>query len=190
MLPKVFVTGFVRSRMPFILKPIFLLPLWSLKHFSTAKEPSISVKIFSVSFLFFSLAKSLDLKSYMHVVVFECEDFLVACYVLMTGPKANQTPSFTWCSDLQVTANQIILHIFQEQSRGLHTRLATVNHRRPFSDFSSGYRCLADHYLPQPTRHWQTTMFCSTPSIINDCLHLKFDEKFIDMMATAITGKC
>ena len=126
----------------------------------------------------------------MHVVVFECEDFLVACYVLMTGPKANQTPSFTRCSDLQVTANQIILHIFQEQSRGLHTRLATVNHRHPFSDFSSGYRCLADHYLPQPTRHWQTTMFCSTPSIINDCLHLKFDEKFIDMMATAITGKC
>ena len=31
----------------------------------------------------------------MHVVVFECEDFLVACYVLMTDPKANQTPSFT-----------------------------------------------------------------------------------------------
>ena len=39
--------------------------------------------------------KSLDLKSYMHVVVSECDDFLVARYVLTTGPKANQNPSFT-----------------------------------------------------------------------------------------------
>ena len=148
MLLKVFVTGFVRSPMPFILKPIFLLPLWSLKLFSTAKEP-FNKDIFS--FFSFLWQKSLDLKSYMHVLVFEREDFLVACYVLMTGPKANQTPSFTWCSDLRVTANQIILHIFQEQSRGLHTWLATVNHKRPFSDFSSGegglytcYHCLAN----------------------------------------------
>ena len=151
MLPKVFVTGFVRSWMPFILKPIFLLPLWSLKHFSTAKEP-FNKDIFSFfSFLFSGKIPGSQKLHACSVLVFECEDFLVACYVLTTGPKANQTPSFTWCSDLRVTANQIILHIFQEQSRGLHTWLATVNHKRPFSDFSSGegglytcYHCLAN----------------------------------------------
>ena len=37
--------------------------------------------------------------------------------------------------DLRVTANQIICHTFREKSRGLRTRLATVNHRRPFSHF-------------------------------------------------------
>ena len=47
-------------------------------------------------------------------------------------------PSFTWCSDLRVIANQIIYHTFQENSRGLHTRLAMPNHRRPFSNFSWG----------------------------------------------------
>ena len=47
-------------------------------------------------------------------------------------------PSFTWCSDLQVTANQIIYHTFREKSHGLHTRLAMPNHRGPFSDFSWG----------------------------------------------------
>ena len=45
-------------------------------------------------------------------------------------------PFPTWCSDLRVTANQIIFHTFRGKSRGLHTRLATVNHRRLFSDFS------------------------------------------------------
>ena len=74
---------------------------------------------------------TLDLKSYMRVVVSECDDFLIA-YVLTTGPRANQNPSFTWFNDLQVTANQIILHIFREQSRGLHSRLATVNHKHRF----------------------------------------------------------
>ena len=44
--------------------------------------------------LFFS-PKSLDLNSYMRVVVNGCDDFLIACYVLTTGPKANQKPSFT-----------------------------------------------------------------------------------------------
>ena len=44
--------------------------------------------------LFFS-PKSLDLNSYMLVVVNICDDFLIACYVLTTGPKANLKPSFT-----------------------------------------------------------------------------------------------
>ena len=52
-----------------------------------AKEP------FNKDFSFLS-PKSLDLKSYMHVVVCECDDFLVACYVLTKGPKANQNPSY------------------------------------------------------------------------------------------------
>ena len=33
------------------------------------------------------------------------DDFLVACYVLTTGPTANRDPSFTWGSHLRVTAN-------------------------------------------------------------------------------------
>lgn len=105
-----------------------LWPLWSLKHFVMAKEP------FNKDFSFLS-PKSLNLKSYMYVVVCECDDFLVACYVLTKGPKANQNPSLTCCSNLWGKANQIIFHTFREKSRGLHTRLATVNHRHPFSDF-------------------------------------------------------
>ena len=113
-----------------------LWPLWSLKHFMMAKEP------FNKDFSFLS-PKSLNLKSYMHVVVCECDDFLVACYVLTKGPKANQNPSLTCCSNLWGKANQIIFHTFWEKSRGLHTRLATVNHRHPFSDFPF-YHC--NHY--------------------------------------------
>ena len=41
----------------------------------------------------------------MRVVVRECDNFLFTCYVLTTGPKANQNLSFTWCSDLRITAN-------------------------------------------------------------------------------------
>ena len=84
----------------------------------------------------------------MRVVVSECDDFLVARYVLTTDPKANQNPSFTSCSDLRVTANQII-------TWPPFTRLATVNHRRPFSGLYTGYHCLAKfiNYLSQPTRH-------------------------------------
>ena len=102
-----------------------------------AKEP------FNKDFSFLS-PKSLNLKSYMHVVVCECDDFLVACYVLTKGPKANQNPSLTCCSNLWGKANQIIFHTFREKSQGLHTRLATVNHRHPFSDFPF-YHC--NHYI-------------------------------------------
>ena len=38
----------------------------------------------------------------------------------------------------QATANQIIFHTFREKSRGLHTQLATVNHRRPSPLFTTG----------------------------------------------------
>ena len=106
------------------LAAVFLRPLWSLKE----RLKNLWMKILV---LFFS-PKSLDLNSYMHLVVGECYDFLIACYVLTTGPKANQKPSFKWCSDLRVTANQIMFHTFREKSRGRHTRLATENLRRLF----------------------------------------------------------
>ena len=109
--------------MPFILKSVFLWPLWSLKLFSTATEP------FNKDFRFFSFLRN----TWIWITT-----YFATCYVLTTSPKANQNLSFTWCSDLRVTANQIIFHTFLEKSRGLHTRLATVNHRRPFSDFSWG----------------------------------------------------
>ena len=81
-------------------------------------------------FLFFS-PKSRFPKSYMSVVVRKGNNFLVTSYVLMMGPKANQNPLITWCSDLRI----IIFHTFQEKSHGLHTWLLVVNHRCPFSDF-------------------------------------------------------
>ena len=112
------------------LAPVFIRPLWSLK----VRLKNLSIKILV---LFFS-PKSLDLNSYMRVVVRECDDFLFACYVLTTSPKANQKFSFTWCSDLRVTANQIIFHTFWEKSRGLHARLATENHRRFFPAWEEG----------------------------------------------------
>ena len=101
-----------------------LTPFWSLKLFSTAKEP------FNKDFSFFSFLRN----TWIWIAT-----YYATCYVLTTGPKANQNLSFTWCSDVRVTANrQIIFHTFLEKSRGLHTRLTTVNHRRPFSDFSWG----------------------------------------------------
>ena len=103
---------------------VFLWPLWSLKLFRMAKEPFQK--------------RSLELNSYIHVVVRDCDNFPIACYVLTTGPKANQNPSFTWYSDLWVTANQIIFHTFWEKSHGLHTWLAMVNHRCPFCNFFWG----------------------------------------------------
>ena len=71
----------------------------------------------------------------------------------MTGPKANQNPAITWCthcSDLEITANQIIFHIFQQKSSGIHTKLAMVNHRCPFSDFYCGEGALVHrlHNIP------------------------------------------
>jgi len=63
--------------------------------------------------------KSVDLNSRMRVVVGVCDDFLIACYVLTTGPKANQ----------------IMFHTFRKKSRGLHTRLATENLRPLFPAF-------------------------------------------------------
>ena len=33
--------------------------------------------------------RSLELNSHIHVVVRDCDNFLIACYVLTTGPKTN-----------------------------------------------------------------------------------------------------
>ena len=62
------------------------------------------------------------LKEKIHVLMQVCQldtkSHNCFAWVLMTGPKANQNPSITWCthcSDLQITANQIIFHIFQEK---------------------------------------------------------------------------
>ena len=54
---------------------VFLCPLWSLKLFRMAKEPFQK--------------RSLELNSYIHVVVHDCDNFLIACYVSTTGPKTN-----------------------------------------------------------------------------------------------------
>ena len=51
-----------------------------------------------------------------------------------TARKVAQTETLT----TQATANQIIFHTFWEKSRGLHTQLATVNHRRPSPIFTKG----------------------------------------------------
>ena len=95
------------------------------------------------------------LKEKIHVLMqaFQLDTEIHYCFawVLMTGPEANQNPSITWCthcSDLQITANQIIFHIFQEKSRGLHTRLPMLNHRRPFSDFYWGEGALVHRLHP------------------------------------------
>ena len=93
---------------------------------------NLSIKIF-VSFLFSEIPGSEY--QYMRGVVRRCDYFLIVCYVLTTGSKAIQNTSFRWCSDLRVTANQIIFHTFREKPRGLHTRLATVDYRRPLSEF-------------------------------------------------------
>ena len=85
----------------------------------------------------------------------------------MTGPKANQNPSTSWCThcnDLQITANQIIFHIFQEKSRGLHTRLPMVHHRRPFSDSYWGEGALV-HRL-HPCLPWHD---CKQSALIHTC---------------------
>ena len=87
------------SRMPFIEEPVFLWPLWSLKLFSTAKEPFVT-KI-SVDFLF-----SENSESEKHVVVRECDDFLVPCYVWRLTLKPIKIRHL-WCSDPRVIANQI-----------------------------------------------------------------------------------
>ena len=54
---------------------VFLCPLWSLKLFRMAKEPFQK--------------RSLELNSYIHIVVHDCDNFLIACYVSTTGPKTN-----------------------------------------------------------------------------------------------------
>ena len=95
------------------------------------------------------------LKEKIHVLmqVFPLDTESHSCFtwVLMTGPKANHNPSIprcTHCCDLQITANQISFHIFQEKSRGLHRRLLMVNHRRPFSDFYWGEGALVHRLHP------------------------------------------
>ena len=90
--------------MPFIQEPVFLWPLWSLKLFSTAKEPFVT-KI-SVDFLFSEISGSEK-----NVVVLECDDFLVPYYVWRLTLKPIKI-CHLWCSDPRVIANQIIFHNF------------------------------------------------------------------------------
>ena len=71
----------------------------------------------------------------MRGVVRGCDYFFIVCYVLTTGSKAIQNTSVRRCSDLRVTADQIIFHTFPEKPRCLYTRLATVDYRRPLSEF-------------------------------------------------------
>ena len=92
------------SRMPFIEEPVFPWPLWSLKLFSTAKEPFVT-KI-SVDFLFSEISGSEK-----NVVVLECDDFLVPYYVWRLTLKPIKI-CHLWCSDPRVIANQIIFHNF------------------------------------------------------------------------------
>ena len=92
------------SRIPFIEEPVFLWPLWSLKLFSTAKEPFVT-KI-SVDFLFSEISGSEK-----HVFVRECDDFLVPYYVWRLTLKPIKIRHL-WCSDPRVIANQIIFHNF------------------------------------------------------------------------------
>ena len=81
-----------------------LTSFWSLKLFSTAKEPFVT-KI-SVDFLFSEISGSEK-----HVVVRECDDFLVPCYVWRLTLKPIKIRHL-WCSDPRVIANQIIFHNF------------------------------------------------------------------------------
>ena len=90
---------------------------------------------------FFS-PESQDLNSYVQAFTYSCLwmwwffDRLL-CFEDI-GPRANQNHSFTLCSDLRVTANQIIFHTSCEKSHGLDTLLAMENHRRSFSNFFWG----------------------------------------------------
>ena len=89
-----------------IVETVFLWPLWSLKLFSTAKEPFVT-KI-SVDFLFSEFEISASEK--LHTC--SCPWmwwFLVPCYVWRQALKPNKIRS-----DLRVTANQIIFHTLRE----------------------------------------------------------------------------
>ena len=131
----------------------------------------------------------------MGVVVCECDDFLAACYVLMTGPKVNPNPSFTWCSDLQVTANQIILHTFRNQPRGLHIyTISNSESQTPLLKFflrrgRSVHRlslsrrsiiCLSRLAIGKSRyfAKWLVIILYQFIHNCHDCLHLKFDDKF------------
>ena len=132
----------------------------------------------------------------MHVVVFECDDFLVACYVLLTGPKANQNPSFTiWCSYWSTSSSQSchFAHIpgtitwppymisnSESQMSLLRFFLRGGRSVQRLSLSCRSITCLSrlatckSWYFAQPH-----------PIIVNyfihnchHCLHLKFDDKF------------
>ena len=104
------VCGRIWYRMPFIVEPVFLWPLWNLKLFSTAKKPFVT-KIL-VDFLFSEISGSEKLHTCSCPWMWWFSGSLTC---LTTGPKAKQSPSFTWCSDLRVTANQVIFHTFREK---------------------------------------------------------------------------
>ena len=69
--------------------------------------------------------------------------------------KANQISLFQWCNDVWEITNQIIFHTFLKKSRGLWTRLSTVNHRRSFPIFFWGEGRLYTGYILR----WRTGRF-------------------------------
>ena len=95
----------------------------------------------------------------------------------------NQNPSIAWCthcSDLQITANQIIFHIFQEKSCGFHTRLPMVNHRCPFSDFYWGEGALVHRLHPWHYLYvfWSRRSF-TDPICCNFCMVLSMFYRLV-----------
>ena len=84
--------------------------LTSLKPKASMKEPFVT-KIL-VDFLFSEISGSEKLQMCSFPWIWWFSGSLLC---LTKGPKANQNPSFTWCSDLRVTANQVIFHTFRKK---------------------------------------------------------------------------
>ena len=84
--------------------------LTSLKPKASMKEPFVT-KIL-VDFLFSEISGSEKLQTCSFPWIWWFSGSLLC---LTKGPKANQNPSFTWCSDLRVTANQVIFHTFRKK---------------------------------------------------------------------------
>ena len=101
--------------MPFILEPVFLWLLWSLKLFITAKEP------FNKYFSFFSFHRNPSIWKARRVLSVNEMIFWLPAKFWRQALKATKIPH---SHDLvtRVTANQIIFHTFREKSRGLLTR--------------------------------------------------------------------
>ena len=106
------------------------LLVWNSVDRSNATHKLVIVRNVTLEFALFFLARS----------AWSTINFYWTHLIFVLILTFNQKPSFTWCSDLRVTANQIMFHTFREKSRGLHTRLATENLRRHFLAFFSKRR--------------------------------------------------